>query len=82
MGLLDYGYGTNGFKELGNGETTVTKSIFMVVFYETGTITATSKTGDSLVDLPVLAGGVVYGPFSEVTVSTGRALAYYTSKQQ
>lgn len=70
-------FGRNGFRVVTNGTTLPTEERYMVLYtVEESEITATSEKGDSLTSQTFSAGSVVYGLFSQLSVTTGKVIAY------
>lgn len=70
-------FGRNGFRVVTNGTTLPTEERYNVLYVtENSEITATSQKGDNLSSETLSTGSVIYGLFSEVTVASGKLIAY------
>ena len=70
-------FGQFGFRRIVTGGTGTAGEHYRVVYaLEDSVVTVTAESGDNLVGQTMLAGMVVYGLFSEVTVVSGSVLAY------
>lgn len=69
---------------LSTGTTAHTGAIFAVSFLEDSTLsklTGLSSSSDSISGVTFPKGLTIYGPFSAVTLATGKALLYYSHNQ-
>lgn len=74
--ILDYGL--KGFRYIIDSEVanSDTQGYYAIKAIDGSTITAVSNEGDSLTNLTVLPGEIIFGNFSSVTCVSGKLLVY------
>lgn len=70
-------FGRNGFRVVTNGTTLPSEERYITLYVtEDAELTVTSEKGDNLSSETLSAGSIIYGLFSEITVASGKLIAY------